>query len=87
MTGSSLAQCPSTCLPSEPCQCTRPMANENVTISISADNCEDQEGPVTMFTARATVPSQPSNCSGLPVYNYIGDLTAIELYWTRVDVS
>ena len=87
ITGSSVASCPSRCLPSELCQCTGPVAGENVNINISATNCRDQEGPPLMLVAMPTVPSQPSFCSGVPVYNYTGELTGIDFYWMRVDVS
>ena len=86
-TGSSVARCPSLCLPSEPCQCTGPLAGENITISISAINCEDQEGSALMLFARPIVPSQPSMCSGLTVYDYTGDIIGIAFSWMRVDVS
>ena len=87
VTGSSAARCPSVCLPSEPCQCTGPMAGENVNINVSAINCGDQEGPALMLVARPTLPSQPSMCSSLAIYNYRGDFIGIAFSWRRVDVS
>ena len=87
ITGSSVARCPIMCLPGEPCQCTGPMAGENVNINVSAINCGNQEGPALMLLARPTLPTQPSMCSGLSVYDYIGDFIGIAFSWRRVDVS
>ena len=87
ITGSSVASCPSVCLPREPCQCTGPVAGENVNINVSAINCGNQEGPALMLLARPTLPTQPSMCSGLAVYNYTGDFVGIAISWRRVDVS
>ena len=84
---SSTAICPSVCLPNEICQCAQLSGDENVTISISAINCGDQEGPATILEAQARLPSPPSECLGLPVYNYTSDLTGIYFHWMRVDVS
>ena len=82
-----MANCPSVCLLSKPCQCTNPVAGETVYINITAINCEDQQGSPFSFNATPILPSQPSRCSGLPIYNYKGDFIAIDLLWMRVEVS
>ena len=87
ITGSSTANCPSACRPSEPCQCTPPVVGEQINVSISATNCGDQEGPTVVLRAEARLPSQPLGCLGVPVYNYASDLTGINWQWMRVDVS
>ena len=103
--GGSIAVCPLACSPSEPCQCTGLLVGENISINISATNCEfGQEGSSTTILARprgdyrltskeksnyytVTVPSQPLECFGLPVYNSSLNLIAIDFSWTRIDVS
>ena len=87
ITGSSVANCPPVCLPTEPCQCTTPAVGEPVSIRLSATNCGDQEGPAVVLQAEARVPSQPLRCLGVPVYNYTSDLIGIGYQWMRVDVS
>ena len=101
----STAVCPSSCSPSEPCQCTGLVVGEDISINISATNCEfSEEGSSTTILARprgdyrltskeksnyytVTVPSQPLECFGLPVYNSSLNLIAIDFSWTRIDVS
>ena len=87
ITGSSTANCPSTCRSREPCQCTPPAIGEPVSISLSATNCGDQEGPTSILQAEARVPSQPLGCLGVPVYSYTSNVIGIELQWMRVVVS
>ena len=70
ITGSSTANCPLTCLPTEPCQCTAPAVGEPISITLSATNCGDQDGPATPLQAEARLPSQPLGCVGIPVYSY-----------------
>ena len=75
------------CVPFEPCQCAMPAVGEVASISISATNCGDQEGPAIVLEAQARLPSPPSECLGLPVYDYTFHLTGIYFQWTRVNVS
>ena len=46
--------CPTSCPPSEPCQCNHigSLAKEGENITISAVNCDDQEGPNTTIILR-----------------------------------
>ena len=87
ITQSSIARCPAVCMPFEPCQCTMPAVGEVARISVSATNCGDQEGPAIVLEAQARLPSPPSECLGLPVYNYKSNLTEIYFQWTKVNVS
>ena len=64
-----------------------PAVGEVASISISATNCGDQEGPAIVLGAQARLPSPPSECLGLPVYNYTSNLTGIYFHWMRVNVS
>ena len=51
--GGSITVCPSSCSPSEPCQCTGLVVGEDISINISATNCEfSQEGSSTAILAR-----------------------------------
>ena len=87
ITQSSIARCPAVCMPFEPCQCTMPALGEVASIIMSATNCGDQEGPAIALEAQAHLPSPPSECLGLPVYNYTSaDLTGIYFQWMRVNV-
>ena len=64
-----------------------PAVGEVARISVSATNCGDQEGPAIVLEAQARLPSPPSECWGLPVYNYKSNLTGIYFQWTKVNVS
>ena len=86
MTQTSMA-CSAVCVPFELCQCTMPAVEEVASISISATNRGDQEGPAIVLEAQPRLPSPPSQCLGLPVYNYASNLTGIYFHWMRVNVS
>ena len=45
-----MVQCPSSCSPDVPCQCTGLPGGEQVKVNISAVNCGDKEGPIRMVT-------------------------------------
>ena len=64
-----------------------PAVGEVASISISATNCGDQEGPAIVLEAQARLPSPPSECLSLPVYNYTSHLTGVYFHWMRVNVS
>ena len=87
ITQSFIARYPAVCVPFEPCQCTMPAVGEVARISISVTNCGDQEGPTIALEAQARLPSPPSECWSLPVYNYTSDLTGICFQWMRANVS
>ena len=47
--------CPSSCIPDVPCQCTGLAIGDRVTVNISAVNCDTQEGAATeIFVASST---------------------------------
>lgn len=48
--GSSVIECPPSCPPNLPCQCTGLAVGEQVDLTISAVNCDSQMGPIRIIT-------------------------------------
>ena len=45
--------CPTSCYPNDTCVCTGVLARSGVNVSITAINCEDQEGPPFLFSIKS----------------------------------
>ena len=67
-TGTSMVQCPPSCSPGVPCQCTGLLVGEQVKVNISAINCDDQEGPVRIVTI--------SSCKFRVLYSWLAIVIA-----------
>ena len=82
--GGSITVCPSSCSPSEPCQCTGLVVGENISINISATNCEfSQEGSSTAILARPRGDHSLQVTIVKKVFDYFhSSITTFGMFWS-----